>query len=151
MTETKPWPLDFDRIAKGDEIHAEQIEAAYGVRRTDPKYHFALLRLRERISEEMLDRGMIVTVKAHGDGLRVLVDEEASSHNPRLFSHGMRLAKNAHRRNMGVDPNQLSEGRLREHERTLIVHGRTLQAAEGARKEALKLTAVERKTPGKLS
>jgi len=148
---TNPWPLDFDRLAKGDRIDADEIERICGLRRTDEKYRLALLKLRQQIADAMEERGLVVTVKIEGADLHVLVDEEASHHNPRIYEQGLQMAKNAYRRNAGVDLNLLSDGRRPMHERLLIVHGRMLQAAGDARKEALKLTAVERKTPGRLS
>jgi len=141
------FPLDFDLLDKGDVIAAETVEAATGCKRDDPRYSLKMLGFKEQISKELRRRGRIVTIKAEDCSLRVLTDEEASEYNPRRLSVCLRQAAEAHVRNLAVDVANLSDDRRKEHERTIVVNGRLLQAVSRERK-SIALECHERKTPG---
>jgi hypothetical protein len=149
--EAKRWPLDLSSLSKGDIVKAEQIESAYATPRHAPKYRFRQLAMRARIELEFYERGLEVTVRCIGDDVHILTDEAAVYFQDKELIHGYRRMRRRYAKLAGAELNELPELALRRYERAVIVHGRAIQGMETGRKEGLKLAAVERQTPGKLT
>lgn len=124
------WPIDFEKLNKGDVISESLITEAYGRRPTDREYPFVMLRLREQIERTMEELGSPVTVKQEGTSLRILTDEEAVAYNDERFSAHARGLKRSYARQLIVDTNQLRPETVQRHTHQLAVNGRKLLAIE---------------------
>jgi len=117
--QTKKFPIDFDALNKGDLISAEDIEDAYGVKRTSRSYAFSVLRMKAEIERELSDLGRPVTCKSEGDCVRVLTDEESLEYNARRFESNVHGVYRAHRRTADIDTENLSASSQASHAHTL--------------------------------
>jgi hypothetical protein len=143
------YPLDFETLKKGDSIPPARLEQLTEQTRGTDSYNLAVLALRERIVRECRDRGKNFTVAVVKGALRILTDEEAAVYNVRTFRAGFRRSGHSLRRLAKVNTAALSDPQKKEHERTLIVFGKMLQAARSARaRTAIELSEHRRGVPG---
>lgn len=124
------WPIDFERLRKGDVISESQITEAFGKRPSDKEYPFVMLRMREQIERTLEELGCPVTVKQEGTSLRILTDEEAVAYNDERFGAHARGLKRSYARQLTVDTNQLLPETVQRHTHQLAVNGRKLLAIE---------------------
>ncbi len=129
MTEAQRHPIDFDALEKGSYISPETVTHAMGVKPDDYRnYRFAIMSLKAQIEHALADRGHAWTVKCERDGLRVLRDPEAATHNRARFDQGQRVTVKAHILNLAVDQENLTDEERIEHERSLRIQGAKLLA-----------------------
>jgi len=129
MTGVTQYPFDTEQLQKGDTIPPETIEHAYGVKRNDIRYQFALLRAKEFVRRRFLDRGQIVTIAARDSALHILTDEVQAAYNPAEYKAGIRKMRGAHGRMLGADRSQITDPEiLATHDRAIEVQGRQLAA-----------------------
>jgi hypothetical protein len=141
------FPLDFDALKKGDEIEADRLESITNTKRGTDQYNLAVLALRARIMQELKDRGKFVTVAVVKGCLRLLTDEQAALYNARMYRAGFQRAGRSLKRLAKVDVGNLTDQQKQDHERTLLVFGKMLQAAKTARRE-IAATPYQRTLPG---
>lgn len=144
-----PFPLDFDALKKGDVISLGQLQEITQEKYGSDAYRFKLMKLSERIQDELDDRGLPVTVASEGGELKILTDPEASNYNGMYFRTRMRQMMRAHRRAMAVERENLTELQKQEHDRRVEVQGRYVGALIGE-KEKLAVEACERSVPGRI-
>lgn len=125
MTE---YPIDVERLSKGDCVVAAMIESAFNVKRGTDAYQMAAMRASEFISKRFLDRGEIVTITQRKHDLWILTDEEMPAHNARLFKNDIRRAARVHARMLGGDRSKMTSDTLKLHDRALTVQGAQLAA-----------------------
>ncbi len=144
------YPFDYDTLDKGSFIPPERIESLIGLRRDHAQYSLRVLRLCERITEELAAREKRVTVVGDNHGIRILTDMEASEYNNRAADIAYGKMARSLARLRAVDPTEFDGDLKRLHERRLLVVGHMLRGARQGRKEALRLEAHERSTPALL-
>lgn len=145
--EIRYFPIDFDSVHKGQTWTPDALERLTERTCGTDAYRLAVLALRERIVRECRDRGNYFTVAIVKACLRVLTDEEAALYNARTFRAGFRRSGKSLKRLLRVDATQLTEQQKMEHERSCLVFGKMLQAANSARAK-ISATPYERTTPG---
>ena len=153
MDTIQTYPLNADRLNKGDTIDQPTIADFLGVPRNSKAYELGVLALSAKVAKAMrrVDKFCTVVVTRRSDPLgagaiRVLTDEEALAHNGRGFKAGLRKSYRKHALTLEIDPAQLtSEGRQR-FERALIVQGSVLASIASTRSKAI-IKAAERQTP----
>ncbi len=106
-----------------------------------------MLRIRSYIEKRLAARGLVVTIKAEGDTLRILTDPEASEYNYRREANARASMGRSLVRQLGVDPRNLTQAQQREHERRVYIQSRTLQATRSSRRAALSPSTHERTVP----
>jgi hypothetical protein len=147
------YPFDTDVLEKGSYVQPETIERAYGVRRSDKNYGLTLMRAGDFVEGRFLDRGEVVTIESHKDGLRILTDEEQVSYNEARDKHHLRGLGRVQRRRLGADRSKIASDELRaRHDTNCVRAGMRIQAIRAAERAPLPqphLTA--RLTPGRLS
>jgi hypothetical protein len=148
VSDTRPYPLDFDALGKGSVVPVAVIETIAKAQAGTEVYRLEMLRLAKRIEGELAERGERVTVRSDKLALRILTDEEASAYNPRQVRRHLRGAVRSHRRNEAVDRGNLSAETLQGHDRRLVIDGATLAAAGTERRRQFALLAHRRQTPG---
>jgi hypothetical protein len=141
--ETRPYPINFDALAKGSRIAPEEIERIFHLERSDKKYALRALALAERITHHFeTSRGEVVTVKMDADALRILTDAEAIVYNDTEYQRGLRKSFRAHRRAVGIDVRNLDAAEVEEHRRRSARRALVLGAVRKARAQ---FTAQEHK------
>lgn len=139
MSESELWPVDYDTLEKGDNISPEKCESILKIKRDDKHYGIELLKLKLTIETAMLERQKPVVVRAVNDGLRVMLDNEASEYVARRFlSHERGLVRD-HLRGGRVDVSKLSDDERKRHERNTQTQAFKLQALQQARRPRLEL------------
>ena len=108
-------------------------------------YRFGLMGLRTRIMRDMFRLDRPVTVRSRRNALVVLTDEQASEYNTVQQRHGLRKHRRAHRRNVNVDMNNLTDEQKTVHERRLLV-GEVLLRSLSKAKKTLRLETHSRVT-----
>lgn len=136
------YPVDVSALRKGQLITNVEMEKITGKKPTDPaKWAFSLLSVRDFIQDNT-----DFTVKITSDGLRILTDSEAASHNHRRFSGHIGGAKRRYDRNTMVDPTNLMPEELAIHKRNLMNESRYITALSQAGKR-IAIGAHSRNTP----
>jgi len=143
------YPLDFDALAKGDVISVEQLTKILGLKPDHPHFMLKVLSLKERIENELMDRGNPVTARIHHNAIHICTDLEASEYNAGMSEQGFRKMVRSHRRNLVVDTQLFKPEEKQSHERRLLVSGAMLAACITVRKSPQLAVAI-RKTPGLL-
>jgi len=113
-------------LEKGDVIEIERIQEITGWKCGTNEYRFALLALRDRVFQELRDRGCPATVITDSDRLQILTDTEAAEYNRRMFVKSRKAMARAFIRNTLVDVNQLTDSERREHSEDLLIQSRIL-------------------------
>lgn len=129
------WPLDFDKLGKGDVIDPATIERWCGLPRTHEKYRFKLMELQSLIDRELGARGINVTVKIHKYGIIVLDDLSASEWNDRQIRHHYRGVLFRAVKLGGVDSRFFDANEKKEHERRLMYSSFMTHALNDGRKQ----------------
>ena len=132
-------PIDVTTLKKGDVITVEQLEKITGWGRKSDAFKLRVLALRDRIMRELQDIGRPMVLRGwQGCSLRILTDPEATEYlDNQATSHLRGIGRSCFRLGQ-VDVRNLDEGQNREHERRILVHGKTLQCALAGRMDALK-------------
>jgi hypothetical protein len=118
------YPLDFDQLEKGETLTCERLEVVTGKKPGTDAYRFAILGLQALIHERTP-----FTAKTQADGsLRILTDAEASDHNDKLVSQGVRTVIFRHARAIVVDVGNLTEDQKARHDQRLQRQGRYVTA-----------------------
>lgn len=127
---TERYPLDFEKLRKGDYIPPEQVERISGVTRSERSYQFAIMKLKEEIQRNCDG----YCVKQEGLGLRIQKDAEASGYLASLNNSRYRGIMRSNQLLGKVDQENLTPAQQREHERRMLVQSRMLQAALSERR-----------------
>jgi hypothetical protein len=122
------YPLDFDALNKGDIIPVEKIERITESRFGSMDYQLRAMQLRELIRRKLEARGLIVAIRFDHGHLRILDDAEASVYASDAIQLALRKAISAHKTQLAVDAQQLTDEESDAHERRLIRDGRMIQA-----------------------
>ncbi len=123
------FPLDFDKLQRGDFLTPEQVEAATLKRRTDPQFWAASLQLRSLILASFRARGDFVTVVSEGDGLRILTHAEQAEYAPQREERAVRQLVLSHAEGRAVDVLKLSDEQRHRHERWMLRNAFRVQQA----------------------
>lgn len=78
LFEPDPYPLNFNRLEKGDIIQGDIIADYYGIEVTDDKYWGRQLQFKALVEKRLSERGLEVTIVSEGNDLKILTDSEAS-------------------------------------------------------------------------
>lgn len=109
------FPLDFDKLQRGDILSPEQVEAAVLKSRTDPDYRLRCLGLRNMIEAHFADvRGDIATVVVRNDGLQILTHAEQAEYAPMKQAQAIRAYRKRHLELGAVDAAQLPSDEARQ-------------------------------------
>jgi len=127
--EAARFPLDFDKLQRGDYLTPEQVEAATLKPRTDPQFWAAALQLRSMILAHFRARGDLVTVISEGDGLRILTHAEQAEYAPQREERAVRQLVLSHAEGKAVDVAQLSDDQRQRHERWMLRNAFRVQQA----------------------
>ncbi len=153
MNEVQTYPLNADKLNKGDTIDQQVIAEYLGVPINSRGYELGVLELAEKIARVLRRAQKPCTVVRTGradpmgaGAIRVLTDEEALIYNGRGFKRGLRQSFRKHARTLEIDPSQLSPQALKNFERNLVVQGAVLSSITSTRAKAV-LKSVERKAP----
>jgi hypothetical protein len=149
MMQATRFPIDYDALNKGDTIPADRCEQILGIKQSVPRYALALLGLKERVEDELHERGKNWTLRTEKGALRVLTDAEASTYNHHESRRHRHALKRRFALGSAVDMANLTDDQRKEHERTLYTDGRYVQAMEDTRKQ-LRSEAHQRATPKQL-
>lgn len=117
----------FDKLKLGQHISEAECIVMVGCSRHDnpDAYALKLLALKARIEQHLASRfRRSITVRAQQHSLQILTDEESAAYNPKRFADGLRIARRAHRRLLGVDVSKLTP-----QQRDEFGHSVTRQAA----------------------
>lgn len=123
------FPLDFDKLQRGDFLTPEQVEAATLKPRTDPQFWAASLQLRSLILAHFRGRGDLVTIISEGDGLRILTHSEQAEYAPMREERAVRQLVLSHAEGKAVDVAQLSDEQRQRHERWMLRNAFRVQQA----------------------
>lgn len=146
--DTKPWPLDIERLSKGDYIGPEIIEAwsKKGVKRSHPQFSLVQLEFKTYVEGELEEMGRNWTLKSEGIGIRILNDAEASAYNHKLqIEHTNRIIRRHHKLR-GVQVDNLDGDQKKNHERGIMISSLLVTSITGVR-EKIRLLPSERSTP----
>jgi len=143
-------PIDVDALKKGQTIPVAEVEKLTGKTFGTTEYLIALMGLSQFIERAMNAKGLVVTVCTEKGSVKILSDEEASAYNMREFGRAMKKATRTHWRQLGVNTAEFTEQAKVDHERSILVQSRMLQAANNARDTALLTMATHRSTPSML-
>ena len=141
------YPLDVDALTKGSIISVGDLEKITGTSRHTEAYGWSVLVIRAEIERRFQEKGIVVSCCMVDGALHVLDDNAAVRYAEQRFAKGMRTMAQAHHKLLGVDTTQLSEELKPRHERSVMVQSKVLQAALGAKREALKPVVHQRTTP----
>jgi len=122
------YPSEWENVTAGSVIRAAELEAITRLVCGTVKYRVALLKLRADLMEVLAERGLNYAVKIHGDELHVLSAPESSEYNHDMVRAGLRRTVGYHRRNMEVNPEELTDDQRAQHERNLISDGNVVAA-----------------------
>jgi hypothetical protein len=139
------FPFDYDLLVKGTNIPADECEHVLGISRDSAKYSLAMMNLIEVVQKELTAREMNVTVVSQKCGIRVLTDEEASTYNAQQCHIALARQIRAFGRLRQVDSSEFDDTNKMQHDRHLLVIGRTIQGALNERKIAQKEWLIEHK------
>jgi len=126
--------MDYSKLNLGDELTETQCTEILGIDRYEHPEKFALklLALKADVEQAMKAKfGRIITVRATQHGLQILTDQASAAYNPKRFADGLRIARRAHRRLLGVDVSKLTP-----QQRDEFGHNVTRQAARLAMMKA---------------
>ena len=115
------YPVDYSSLKKGDIIPQQIIEDILGTSANSTDFSLKLLKLRDRIENEMFARGNPVTIRINQNNLIILNDHEASLWNFNQMFAGVRkvqkrtyyLEETVNIKNLNVD-NKLAHMRRLE-------------------------------------
>lgn len=91
-------------------------------------FRLKLLLLRDRIIEELSERGEYFDVVTEDDGIKILDDREAIQHTKRRRLKARREIRDGYRRQTHRDTTGFTEEEMELYRRELVNHGRDLQA-----------------------
>lgn len=156
-SEIQTYPLNADKLEKGDTINQAVIADFLGVPLNSKAYELGVLGLADKVRRAMESAGKAVTVVVtrrsdpiSAGGIRVLTDSEALRFNSRGFKLGLRRAARKHRKTMDIDPSKLTSEEQRQFERSLVVQGAIMSAVVKTRVQVA-LKAVQRNAPPMIS
>lgn len=128
------FPLDFDTIKKGDTITEPVCREIIGTAKTEEQYQIGLLGLKQQIERELMQRGIVATIKITRKTIEVLTDAQASEYNEARQNYALKSFVTSHRRMLGVDSSKLTGQQVVEHDRRLTNGATYLTALTEARK-----------------
>ena len=151
------YPLNAERLVKGDTISADVIAEFFGQPINSQNYKLRLLGLIQKISRILEDRGKPATVIRTGrsdpigpGGIRVLTDDESPFYEARQYRHGMRKSARSHKRLLQADISQMSPETRKVFEREIVVQG-AIQASIVSTRAKVAYKAVTRNAPPMIS
>ena len=124
-------PIDVQKLDKGSFVSPDYIESTTGLKRGTKEYQLRLLSIRAYIED---------------DGLRLLTDPEAVEYTAAMHEQRVRqlIKTSVHTRE--IDVMKLDEGQRKQHERSMIKQGMTVQAIRKVRRD-FSLNQHKRKVP----
>jgi len=143
---TERYPLDVEKLTKGQLIPAAEVTRLLGVQLGDANaYRLAVLNLQGWIEHESADIGLYLHTCCRGDDIYVLTDEEDVDYQEKQHRIGIRKMMRSHRKAMEIDTALLSP----EKQKKLIDNQRKqawrIAALRGAVRKALKAADSEGK------
>ena len=84
------YPFDFDNLHKGTSFTGEELSRIVNEKIGTDAYSFQVMELKQTIERELASRGLLVTIKHEGYGLRILTDAEATEYNSKRFYSGLK-------------------------------------------------------------
>jgi citrate synthase len=143
QAEALPYPLDIDKLERGQTLLAEECEQIIGVHRLHRTYDLRLLALREWIMQESARRRRPLSVCCKKGGLHINTDPEAAEYHARLAADGERkIGANFARMCRTVRPGQLGDLQRQAHETNIRVWALKWSALKSAEIGADQLPAA---------
>jgi hypothetical protein len=136
-TEPSAFPVDYDKLDKGDIIPAQVVCDFYGIQRSSRAYALVALRFAEQVKLELSRRGKNVVIRSDHDDLRILTDEEAVDYTEREYRAGLRKAARRNADARRIDVANLTSDAAQRLDRALIIQAAQLSALAGARRAVL--------------
>lgn len=133
-------PIDLDAVRKGDHWSFEWMAARTGLQGDDLRMR--LLRLKAEIEARHP-----VTCKINNQGLYVLSDSEALTHNIKIFDWAKRQMGRRFTLSSQIDTDLLTANEAQLHLRSQIYQGRVLQAQRAATREFRRIEAGKEQPP----
>ncbi len=127
--------IDIDELRKGQSIAGHVVRKCVGGGDDMDEAEFAFRRhiWVQKLQDALHDRGKLWTVRLSGEMVLVLDDQAASLYNARKFAQAIEKLERRQCLMLAVDVNGLSEGRKRDHERTLRRQSHLIGALDDAR------------------
>ena len=152
--EVQTYPLNADKLNKGDTIDQETIAEFLNVPRNSKAYELGVMALAEKVRTALdrVSKACTVVITRRNDpngpgGIRVLTESEALRYNGRGFKLGLRKAGRKHRHTMDIDPANLSVEERKQFERSLIVQGSIIAGIAKVRAKAVLKVATRNAPP----
>lgn len=112
--------LGLENLGKGDQIGVTTIERASGTDRRRPNFKLAMLAVKKAAEEFFDNTGNPVSIKADGDSLLILTDEQAAKYQRGRFVGHVRGLRRAVVKQSQVDEDNIqSEEELERHRKAL--------------------------------
>lgn len=115
--EAEPYPIDVNRMQKGEFITADEVERIVLMPRTDAAYSLKVMQLITEISRMLGQRGRGMVIVQRDCGIRVLTDPEATQYLAKRQGRNVSDIVRTHCRQQLVDVSQLSDDQQAKHER----------------------------------
>lgn len=138
------YPIDPDRLHKGQVITIEELETLVGFARTLERFRLGVV-----VIQNYINTRTEMTAVFRRDGLHILTDSQASGYNDRRFHIGLDHVYNRHQKSAQVDMSNLSPPEAQEHVRNLAKQARIVAGVTAIRRQIV-LDAHRRTLPGKL-
>ena len=146
--EVQTYPLNADKLNKGDTIDQQTIADFLNLPINSKQYELGVLGLREKIKRALrrTEKAYVVVVTKRDDpigpgAIRVLTDEEAVRHTGRGFKQGLRRSFRKHAEAREIDPSNLDAETRKQWERSIVVQGSILASVQSVRAKAVLKTA----------
>ena len=135
MDEVQKWPLDFEKLQKGDAIGREELERILSAVRGSDAFVFGGLQLRKAImtAKELMGEPVVVRFFQKTGIMVLLDDEEAMDHTNQWVKNRLKSAMAYMRRHAQVDMNRLPPAKQQRFQLDVIRNSRIAQALLHAR------------------
>ncbi len=144
MDSISKFPIDVDKLHKGQIIPTDELEALVGFASSSEPFRFAVLTIQTYINTRTT-----MTAVFRKDGLHILTDSQASGYNSRRFDRGLFHAQDRFRKGTEVDMANLTPAEAQQHLRNICNQGRFIAGIAATRRQ-IATEAHRRSIPGKL-
>lgn len=143
------FPLNVAALTKGQVLDIPELEKIMGIKRTDDRWPWRLLRLKHQIERAREKAGLsMLTMRFSKGTLLVCDDAQAAEYNVNAGRRKLSGFRRAARRNIAVDSTKLSPEQQQQHARAIMRQAMLAAAINGAARRALPNgTNGERVTP----
>lgn len=145
---TSTYPFDLTNLAKGSWISPERCEEVAQCKRDDKRYSLRLLSLRTALEESWRrEFDEVITTRTEGDGIRIVVDDEAIDVNDRRAKKRVRGLESDLHHLAGIDREKLTSDERREEQEKKVTRWAAFVAGGKRAASAARLKPHKRGTP----